>query len=126
MYDLNLYSLPTIDFVGGSTQDLRFKVFFYANKKAVDVTNYEAEFSVVDFVNRDEPIISKPMSVFAGGEIGSIPNILQVILTKDDTLLHSGKYIYQITIKDTISGQVDIPKQGIMHIINNIDTNYLM
>ena len=34
--DYSPYSLPTIDFVGGSTQELVFHTFFSQNKKPFD------------------------------------------------------------------------------------------
>ena len=36
----------------------------------------------------------------------------------------SGKYIYQITIKD-ISGDVEVPKQGIFLVVNNINKGFI-
>ena len=38
--------------------------------------------------------------------------------------LPAGKYIYQITIRD-ISGEVEIPNQGLIHIIKNINQAFI-
>lgn len=41
-----------------------------------------------------------------------------------DTVDLCGKYIYQITIKD-INGNIEIPKQGILFITNNINKSFI-
>ena len=98
----NPYTLPSMDFVGGSTQDLVFHCYHYLNKKA------------------------KQMDMGAAPDVdGEVSNVLRVALAPLDTVnLPAGKYIYQITIKD-ISGDVEIPNQGIIHIINNINKAFV-
>lgn len=122
----NPYTLPTIDFIGGSTQDLVFHCYFYLNKQPFDLSSCTANFAVINFVNKNgAPLVSKPMTIrTARDEEGAISNILSVTLTPADTLKLGGQYIYQITIKD-ISGEVDIPDQGIMHITNNINKAFV-
>lgn len=51
-------------------------------------------------------------------------NVLAVTLDPLDTVDLCGKYIYQITIKD-INGNIEIPKQGILFIINNINKSFI-
>lgn len=47
-----------------------------------------------------------------------------VTLSPIETVDLSGKYIYQIIIRD-IDGDVEIPKQGILYITNNINKNFI-
>jgi len=49
---------------------------------------------------------------------------LAVTLIPNETKNLYGKYIYQITIQD-MSGEVDIPSQGILGITNNIDKSII-
>ena len=51
-------------------------------------------------------------------------NVLGVTLDPLDTVDLCGKYIYQITIKD-INGNIEIPKQGILFITNNINKSFI-
>lgn len=118
----NPYTLPAIDFVGGSTQDLMFHCYFYLNKKPFDLFSCTANFSLINYVNKKgAPLVSKQMKISAAPSIdGEICNVLSVTLEPSDTVDLVGKYIYQISIRD-ISGDVEIPKQGIIHIANNIN-----
>ena len=122
----NPYTLPAIDFVGGSTQDLVFHCYFYLNKQPFDLSSCTANFSLINFVNKNgEPLVSKQMTVRAeSDDEGAIQNILTVTLTPSDTVKLAGKYVYQITIKD-VSGEVDIPNQGTIHIVNNINKSFV-
>lgn len=123
----NPYTLPPMDFVGGSTQDLVFHCYHYLNKKAQDLSSCTANFSIINFVNKNgDPLVSKQMDIGVAPDIdGEVSNVLRVALAPLDTVnLPAGKYIYQITIKD-ISGDVEIPDQGIIHIINNINKAFV-
>ena len=123
----NPYTLPSMDFVGGSTQDLVFHCYHYLNKKAQDLSSCTANFSIINFVNKNgDPFVSKQMDTGAAPDVdGEVSNVLRVALAPLDTVnLPAGKYIYQITIKD-ISGDVEIPNQGIIHIINNINKAFV-
>lgn len=122
----NPYTLPTIDFIGGSTQDLVFHCYFYVNKEPFDLSSCTANFSLINFVNKNgTPLVSKQMEIWTDRETeGAVRNILAVTLDPFDTVKLGGQYVYQITIKD-ISGEVDIPNQGIMRIINNINKAFV-
>lgn len=124
LYDMSPYTLPTIDFVGGETQDLLFHAYFYQNKKPFGLMGSTSNFSIVDFMNKKgTTILSKPMDVLENAD-GSSFNILYVKLEPLETYELSGKYIYQITIKD-VNGNVEIPKQGLMYITNNINKGFI-
>lgn len=121
------YTLPAIDFVGGSTQDLVFHCYFYVNKTPHDLSSCTANFSIINFINKNgDPLVSKQMAVGADPDTdGEVKNVLRVTLTAEDTVdLPAGKYIYQVSIKD-ISGDIEIPKHGIIHIINNINKAFV-
>lgn len=121
--DYSPYVLPTIDFVGGSTQDLLFNVLFCSNKRPFSLEGCVGNFAIVNFLNRTgAPIVSKTMSISIGAD--GMDNKLLVTLDPEDTVDLAGKYIYQITIKDA-DGDVEIPKQGIMYITNNINKSYI-
>ena len=107
----NPYTLPTIEFVGGESQELLFNVYFYKNRKPFSMIGCTSNFSVVDFTNKKgSPILNKSMDVLD--------------LTPKETYELSGKYIYQITIRD-VNGNVEIPKQGLMYITNNINKSFI-
>lgn len=124
MNDHNPYTLPTIDFVGGETQDLSFNVYFYKNNRPFSLTGCTSNFSIVSCNNRGgAPILNKQMdSIF--NEAGTSNNVLIVTLEPTETVDLSGKYVYQITIRD-IDGDVEIPKQGILYITNNINKSFI-
>ena len=60
----------------------------------------------------------------AWGDEDAAYNIAKVTLDADDTMELTGKYIYQITVKDR-DGMAEIPDQGIMMIANNINKGFL-
>ena len=123
----NIYTLPTLDFIGGSTQDLLFHTYFERNGRPFDLSSCVANFAIISFLNKTgRPLVSKPMSILDGDmDDGSvISNVLTITLDPNDTInLPSGKYIYQITIKD-ITGIVEPPQQGTMRIWNNINKSF--
>lgn len=122
--DFSPYTLPTIDFVGGETQDLMFNVYFYKNKKPFSLTGCTCNFSIVSFTNKTgAPILSKQMNAIFNDDISS-DNVLTVTLEPTETVDLFGKYIYQIIIKD-INGDAEIPKQGILYITNNINKGFI-
>jgi len=117
-----VYELPEILFVGGETHDLRFRLFTDTGK-VFSASGARATFSVVYSVNRTgTPVISKQMDIIADDD--GIESILAVTLIPNETKNLYGKYIYQITIQD-MSGEVDIPSQGILGITNNIDKSII-
>ncbi len=121
-YDYSPYLLPTIDFVGGETQNLAFHVYFHTKERPFSLTGCTCNFSIVSFRNKmGAPILTKVMTPVFGGVVD---NVLTVELTSKETVELYGKYIYQICIRD-IDGEVEIPKQGILYITNNINKNFI-
>ena len=122
--DYSPYTLPTIDFVGGETQNLAFNVYFNKDKKPFSLTGCTCNFSIVSFTNKmGAPILSKEMKGIYNDEVAA-DNVLTVTLTPTETVELFGKYIYQIIIRD-IDGDVEIPKQGILYVTNNINKNFI-
>lgn len=116
-----MYGLPELCFVGGSSEDLQFNLFFNKdNPEPFNIFGGEANFSIVNFLNKNStPLVSKKMDISMNDEETHY-NILRVSLEPSDTVDLFGKFVYQITIRD-IDGNVDIPHQGIINIHNNID-----
>ena len=121
---LSPYTLPTIDFVGGETQGFMFNTFFYKNRRPFSLTGCTANFAIVSFTNKmGKPILTKPMEAIFNDD-GTINNVLIVTLEPKETVELCGKYIYQIQIQD-IDGDVEIPKQGLLYITNNINRGFI-
>ena len=117
-----LTTMPEWDFVGGETQKRTFTIY-KPSGIAYDIPNGTASLSIVDFVNRDSyPLLEKQSSVAADANGKSCK--VAFSLSPSDTLSLSGKYIYQVTIKDG-NGNASIPYQGIMVIARNIDQPFL-
>ena len=119
------YTLPTIDFVGGSTTELIFNVYWGTkNPRPFGMVGCTANFAVTSYTNKTgAPVISKTMEVRLNAD-DTFYNVLHVELKPSDTIDLFGKYIYQITIKD-VDNSADIPHQGILYIHNNINKQYL-
>ena len=102
------YTLPSISFVGGDTQNLAFHTYSYHGKRPFSLSGCTCNFSVVNFANKNGVVlISKPMEIAGGGE-DEPDNVLLVTLTSQETVSLSGKYVYQITITD-VDGESEIP-----------------
>lgn len=124
----NQYTLPSIEFVGGSEQDLRFHVYFHTLKNPFDLSKCTANFSIVGFTNRrGSTILTKAMTIAKDSvpvDGGLVYNMLDVNLTSADTVALDGKYIYQISIKEN-TGRIEVPSQGVLYITNNINKRYI-
>ena len=116
-----MYSLPEIRFVGGSSEDLQFNMYYDEEKtKPFNLFGGEANFSIVNFINKNStPLVSKGMEI-GMNDAETHYNVVRVSLEPADTVDLFGRFVYQITLKD-IDGNVDIPHQGIINIHNNID-----
>lgn len=118
-----IYVLPRIDFVGGQNETLNFKLYDYESKEPYDASGCVGNFALVYYSSPfDDPILSKTVTFIRG--IEGITNVASVHFDTADTLELHGKFIYQITIKDS-SGHAEIPYQGIIIIYNNINQEYI-
>jgi len=120
-----MYSLPEIRFVGGSSENLQFNLYYDENDpKPFNLFGGEANFSIVHFINKNStPLVSKGMEI-GMNDAETHHNVLRVSLEPADTVDLFGKFVYQITLKD-IDGDIDIPHQGIINIYNNIDKGFI-
>ena len=116
------YTLPSVSFVGGSTQDFMFHAYFHSLNAPIDLSSCTADFSIINASNKNGICLSKPMTITEGDktESGVVSNYLYVRLEPADTVDLYGKYIYQITVR-SVTGVVEIPDQGILYISNNIN-----
>lgn len=108
--------LPTDRMIAGTTRKLTFSLYD-DDKQQIDVSGMIARFSISNLANEaNNPIVSKncTMEILDGIQSGNVT----VTLDRDDTLSLGGKYIYQVTIKN--SETVSVLK-GIMNIDNNFD-----
>ena len=110
-----IYNLPSVQFVGGSYQNIRFHLES-PSAEAFDTDNHEVNFSIMRWGYRGKPSISKRASL--------IPDrygyTIEINLLPSETVHLHGKFIYQVSILDA-SGYVEIPGRGIMDIIRNIN-----
>ena len=75
-------------------------------------------------LRQEDGLISKMMEIRNSEDDGkTVANVLCVVLQPEDTVDLVGKFIYQISIKDS-SGEIEIPDQGIIRISNNINKNF--
>lgn len=122
--DYNPYTLPTIDFVGGETQELSFNIYARNSDKPFNLSECRTNFSLISYANKNgKPVLSKSMES-ARSASSEVDNLLKVKLLSSETVMLSGKYIYQIIIQDE-DGDTEIPKQGIIYITNNINKDFI-
>ncbi len=110
--------LPCIEFVGGETENLTFYTYYHTSKEIFNISDCTCSFALSRFHDRNgTPIFVKPMTV-------ADRNVLTVTLDPKDTVNLAGKYLYQISIRN-IDGEVEIPKQGIMYIMANVNKSFV-
>lgn len=115
------YTLPQVEFVGGSTQDFAFQCRQHKTNRPIDMSNGQADFSIIEYGNKfEDPLVYKTMEV---REQDGVYSQLFVSIPPSDTVDLSGKYIYQISIRYE-DGTVEIPMQGILYIVNNIHKDF--
>ena len=105
-----MYSLPEIRFVGGSSEDLQFNLYYDEDKtKPFNLFGGEANFSIVNFINKNStPLVSKRMELDYvevddnddGVKETKYYNVLRISLEPEDTVDLFGKFVYHITLKD--------------------------
>lgn len=115
------YTLPQVEFVGGSTQDFAFQCLQHRTGRPLDMSGSRADFSIIEYLNKHgDPLVSKIMEV---REVGGVNSQLFVSIPPEDTVDLWGKYIYQISIRNA-DGVMEIPNQGILYITNNIHKDF--
>lgn len=118
----SLYSLPKWEFVGGASQNRSFTLLRESGIE-YNLPESTASLAVVEFVNpRSTPILTKQCPVYTNAD-GTYCEVI-FKLSPSDTVSMSGKYIYQITIKD-VNGNTSIPQRGYMIVAENIDKGFV-
>lgn len=112
------FKLPEWNFIGGSSQERTFN-FVTDEGRIYNFPSCTASFSIVDIAKNS--VLTKQITLIADAD-GNL-NATTVTLSPIDTVELFGKYIYQITVKDT-SGNVTIPSQGIMNVTDNADKSF--
>lgn len=114
-----IYTLPELTFVGGDTQELNFRLKLPDGSPYTDTDHCTANFAICNYSNKTgTPLVSLTPTFIPNDN--NIVHILHVVLPSETTLSLYGKYIYQITIMDSV-GNSEIPNQGIMNITRNIN-----
>mgnify|MGYP002768883581 CR=1 FL=1 len=114
---MQIFALPDWDFVGGSTQKRVFTLTKEDGSR-LDIQGATATLSVVEYVNRGQSVLAKKVTVTADAD-GKYCEAI-VSLQPSDTKALSGKYLYQLSAKDT-GGNVSIPMHGTMWIAENLE-----
>jgi len=115
-------TLPTIQFVGGSTETIKFNLNTLSGTP-FDATGATINFAVTRYGNKNgTPNITKTATLET--DANGVYSVAVVNLTASDTLSLYDKFIYQITIQD-VNEKVEIPFYGDMYIINNINKSFL-
>lgn len=114
-------TLPDWEFVGGVTQEYDFTLRA-ENGYYYDIPGATASLAVSPFVNQAEPVFVKSGSIVANSAGANC--IVRFLLDAGDTVNLHGKFIYQITVKNT-DGTIAPPMRGRMFIIENIDKDFV-
>jgi len=118
----DIYTMPTVMFVAGQSNTLNWRLYTRGGSP-YNAKGCTGNFSVVDYSDQTgDPLISKTVGFKIG--IEEVMNVASVDLAPGDTLQLDGKYIYQLTIKDTY-GEAEIPNQGFLLITHNINKGFL-
>lgn len=118
-----VYTLPEISFVGGETQEFNFHLKNHAGDP-FDASGASVNFAICNYSNKTgSPLLSYEPTLLA--DENGVASVIVLAIPKEDTAMLAGKFIYQITIVD-VSGNSEIPNQGIMNIAKNINQEYVL
>lgn len=114
-----VYGLPDLIIRGGSSQQFTFNLKSYNSDEPFDISGGSVVFSVNDYVNpSDTPILKYAATLISDATGGKTK--ARVAFIPDDTKDMKGKYVYQLTMKDS-DGNIDTSLAGLMVILENID-----
>lgn len=118
-----VYTLPEISFVGGETQEFNFHLKNHEGDP-FDASGASVDFAICNYSNKTgSPLLSYTPTLLA--DENGVASVIILTIPKEDTATLAGKFIYQITIVD-VSGNSEIPNQGIMNIAKNIHQEYVL
>lgn len=117
------YTLPPIEFIGGFSEDM---IFNLKNEHGVpfDANGLEVDFSIISYADKlGTPVISKYATLVDDGT-GAF-TILKINFTPNESVDLYGKYIYQITFKNSTNKSVKMPLQGVLTVYRNINPSFV-
>lgn len=116
-----VYSLPDLIFRGGASEQFVFNLMSYGSDEPFDITGGSVIFSANDYVNPSaNPVLEYAATLVKDATGGSTK--AKVTIAPEDTKNLRGKYIYQLTAKDS-GGNIDTNLAGLMVILENINPN---
>lgn len=115
-----IFTLPTINFVGGATQELRFNLK-NPDGEVFNATGCTASFAVSEWGEKTNLFTVSPEFL---ADPGGVLSIMIVSVPAVHTRDLAGKYVYQITMIDS-QQNVGIPNKGLMNIAENIDKEFI-
>lgn len=117
-----VFNLPPLMFVGGETEPLKF----YLKTESGGIFDAEgctASFALIQYANHGgTALLTKEVSISA--DASGMMCYASVNLDPGDTVNLCGRYIYQLTIVCS-NGITEIPGQGIIDIIHNINPSFI-
>jgi hypothetical protein len=115
--------LQSFEFTGGETVTLSFELVTKSGAP-YNAEDDDVNFALTDYVNRsDEPIISRPCTISVGPE--GIANIATIVFDPQETLNLHGKFVYQITVRNGIDGEYEVPGHGLSLCARNTDRQFI-
>lgn len=123
MNQMKQYKLCDLSFIGGESQELNLKLFNSDNRQ-IDASNVISEFALSPYGHSIENPIFTTNGIVISSESSSFTPYLRIILKPEDTVYFSGKYIYQISLKD-IFGNVEL-YHGLLTIENNNSKDFVI
>jgi hypothetical protein len=116
------YNLPDESFVGGESRDFIFHLLT-AGGVPFDANGCDVDFAVINYANKNgAPLVTKSADMRMGTE--GVVNVAVVSLFPEDTVNLYGRYVYQLSIRDSF-GELEIPGQGILNITRNINQAFV-
>lgn len=117
----NLYTLPEIDMVGGSTKEFYLQMVD-EHGDPVSLLNASIDFSVCSFSNKTGvPLFSSTPTVEA--DDSGTTCLVKISINPEDTKLLFGKFVYQVTVVG--DDKIGIPNQGLINIHKNINYGFI-
>lgn len=111
--------LPDFCMNAGETKYLRFPVYD-ADSKLVDVSGMQGRLAISDYINRGQSLFHIDCEVSEDDTYGG--NVFTAVLLANATLPLCGKFIYQLTIRDTVDAAISVLR-GVVMIAPNADQN---
>lgn len=117
-----VYNLPQLRFVGGETQSFLFNLRTPGGS-TFNAVGCSAAIALINYTNKTGlPVLVKSMSLREDEE--GYYSSAYVELSPSETVNLQGRYIYQISIRDS-AGETEIPGQGLMDITRNIHPGFI-